>query len=56
MLWMDSVFSNVYQVRKTTAKASAKKAVDTTYGTPRPMWITSAAMVPKTATMATASQ
>ena len=52
----DRVFSVVYQVRKMTVRASAKNAVDTRYGMPSPMWRTSAAMVPKTATMATASQ
>jgi hypothetical protein len=39
-----------------TVRASAKNAVDTRYGMPSPMWRTSAAMVPKTATMAATSQ
>ena len=52
----DRVFSVVYQVRKMTVRASAKNAVDTRYGMPNPMWRTSAAIVPKTATMATASR
>ena len=56
MLWIERVFSVVYQAAKMTARERAKNAVDTTYGMPNPIWRTSAAIVPKMPTMTTASQ
>jgi len=56
MLWIETVPSTRCQTMKTTASETAKNAVETTYGTCRPMWSTSAAIVPNTATITTASQ
>ena len=56
MLWMDSVFSVAYQTENTTARMTAKNGVDTSYGTPSLMCKPSAASVPNTLTMSTASQ
>ena len=56
MLWIESVFSLRYQAAKTTINATAKRTVDAMYGTPNWMCRTSAAIVPKTATITTASQ
>jgi hypothetical protein len=56
MLWMDSVPSDRYQATKITASTIMKNTVDTAYGMPSPMCRTSAAIVPNTATMTTASQ
>ena len=56
MLWIGSVFSLRHQTAKTAASASVKSVLEATYGTLRPTWSTSAAMMPKTPTAATASQ
>jgi hypothetical protein len=56
MLWMDSVFSVRYQTTKTTTSTTAKNGVETSYGTPSSTCRPSAAIVPNTLTMSTASQ
>ena len=56
MLWIESVFSRVYQPGKTMAKADGEERVDTRYGIPSTTWRTSATIVPKTPTITTASQ
>ncbi len=53
---MDSVLSVRFQVQNTVARTSAYNADETKYGTPKPTCRTSAAMVPKTPTIITASQ
>jgi hypothetical protein len=56
MLWMASVPSLRYHVAKIAASAAAARTVDTAYGMPSSTWTPSAAMVPKTLTISTASQ
>ena len=56
MLWMDSVGSVRPQVMKTAARITAYRRLDAMYGTPKPTCSTSAAIVPNTPTMHTASQ
>jgi hypothetical protein len=54
--WIDRVRSDRYQMLKMTVSVIANSSADTLYGTPSPMWIASATMVPNTATIATAVQ
>ena len=56
MLWMDRVPSLRYQPAKTTVSTTAKKRVEAMYGTRNSTCRTSAAIVPKIATIVTASQ
>jgi len=56
IVWIDRVCSVARQVANTAASTTAYSSEDTVYATPSPTWSTSAAMVPNTPTMATASQ
>ena len=56
MLWIDSVRSVRPQAMKTAARTTAYRMLEAMYGTPKPTCSTSAAMVPNTPTMTTASQ
>src|SRR5690242_19481378 len=56
MLCMERVFSMAYHTENATNSAIEKKIVQMRYDIPKPICSTSAAMVPKTATMATTNQ
>ncbi len=56
MLWIESVRSVANQATKMMASATAKHIDETRYGTCNTMWMTSAIIVPKMATMRTANQ